>query len=264
VTPVVIGQYVPVDSFLHRLDPRGKLVFVFAFMFLVLFADRWPSYLLLTLFVLLAVKGARIPLALFLRAVKPILFLIILTSLLHLFTTKGGGVLLQTPLFSVHEAGVEQAVLMSLRLFVLMATATLLTCTTSPMEITNAIEQLLRPLTKVRVPVHELAMMMSIALRFIPTLWGETEKIKKAQMARGVDFEAGSLFRRIMNHIPILIPLLISSFRRAEDLAMAMEARGYRGGEGRTRWRELTFARRDLWLIPTAATLWLALWYLEK
>ncbi|MFC7442630.1 energy-coupling factor transporter transmembrane component T family protein [Laceyella putida] len=264
MTPIVIGQYVPTDSFLHRLDPRGKLVFVFVFMFLVFYANTWPSYLLLTLFVLAAVKMARISYSLFFHAVKPILFLVLLTSLLHLLTTKGGEVLLATPVFSIHEAGVMQAGLMSLRLFILMAIATLLTFTTSPIEITDALEQLLKPLTKVRVPVHELAMMMSIALRFIPTLWGETEKIKKAQMARGVDFESGHLLKRLMSYIPILIPLLISSFRRAEELAMAMEARGYRGGEGRSRWRELMFAPRDLWLIPASMMLWLALWLLEK
>jgi energy-coupling factor transport system permease protein len=211
-----------------------------------------------------AIWTARIPASVFIQAVKPVFILILFTSLLHLVITKGGAALIRLPLVTVYEAGVRQAVFVSLRLFLLVAIASLLTFTTSPLDLTDGLERLFKPLQHVGVPTHEIALMMSIALRFIPTLWEETDKIRKAQMARGVDFDSGSFFKRMRNYIPILIPLFLSSFRRAEELAMAMEARCYRGGKGRTKWRELHFSRLDGCLVLLAVFLFAALWSLRR
>nr|WP_255724653.1 energy-coupling factor transporter transmembrane component T [Shimazuella soli] len=246
---IVIGQYIPGDSFLHRLDPRAKLLFVFLFFFLIFLANNISTYLILYLFVAICILLSQIRVRLFLGSIKPVLFIIILTSILHLVMTKGGAALLTTPLFTVYEEGVRQAAFISSRFLILVVMASILTFTTSSLDLTDALEQLLEPLKKIRVPVHELALMMSIALRFIPTLWEETEKIKNAQLARGANLESGNIFKRLAAYIPIFIPLFLSSFRRAEELAMAMEARAYRGGIGRTKYRLLQYKGKDYSLI---------------
>ena len=246
---IVIGQYIPGNSFLHRLDPRAKLLFVFLFFFLIFLANNVSTYLVLYLFVCICIILSKIPVRLFLGSIKPVLFIIILTSILHLVMTKGGSMLVTTPFFTVYEEGVKQAAFISSRFFILVIMASVLTFTTSSLDLTDALEQLLGPLKKVRVPVHELALMMAIALRFIPTLWEETEKIMNAQLARGANLESGNIFKRLTAYIPIFIPLFLSSFRRAEELAMAMEARGYRGGIGRTKYRLLQYKGRDYGLI---------------
>jgi energy-coupling factor transport system permease protein len=245
---IVIGQYIPGNSILHRLDPRAKLLFVFAFLFLIFFANNVPTYVILYLFLIGAIWLSRISPKIFLGALKPVLFIIVLTSILHLTLTQGGQVVLVTPIFTVYEEGIRQAVFNSSRFLILVGVASLLSFTTSSLDLTDALEHLLGPLKRIRVPVHELALMMSIALRFIPTLWEETEKIKKAQLARGADLESGNVFKRLKSYIPIFIPLFLSSFRRAEELAMAMESRAYRGGVGRTKYRLLQFKLRD-WLL---------------
>jgi len=249
----VMGRYFPGESPVHRFDPRAKVLFVFAFMFFIFFASHAWTHALYHLFVFFALWMARIPFRLFWQATKPVFWIILISSLVHLWMTKGGDVWVRTELFEWHEAGVKQAIFTASRLYLLMAGASLLTFTTSPLDLTDAFERLLKPFARVGVPAHELALMMSIALRFIPTLWEEALKIQKAQMARGVDFESGSLLKRMRNYVPILIPLFLSAFRRADDLALAMEARGYHGGQGRTKWRELRLAWHDLWL------LWIAL-----
>ncbi|MBA4603201.1 energy-coupling factor transporter transmembrane component T family protein [Thermoactinomyces mirandus] len=245
----IVGMYLPGDSFVHQLDPRAKLGFAFIFMFMVFFADRLLACAIFLAFVLVAIHIAKVPYRLFFTALKPIIFIILLSSLLHLWMTKGGEMILAFPGITIYEEGIRQAGIISIRLLLLVAIASLLTFTTSPVDLTDGMESLLSPLRKIGVPAHELALMMSIALRFIPTLWEETEKIRKAQMARGIDFEEGHILKRLKKHLPILIPLFISAFRRAEDLALAMEARCYRGSEGRTKWRQLHYTRRDLWLL---------------
>lgn len=258
----ILGQYVPGNSPLHRLDPRSKLIFVFFFMMVVFLANNASGYGLLAAVTALAVTLSGVPVAMILRGLRPLLYLILLTAILHLWLTRGGEVLLEWGPIVIYEQGALQAGWISLRFLVLILMGTLLTLTTSPIALTDGMEHLLSPLTRFGVPAHELALTMSIALRFIPTLWEETDKIIKAQRARGADFESGGLFRRAKSYLPVLIPLFISSFRRAEDLALAMEARGYRGGKGRTRLRELRWGRADtlslaVLALLTGALLWL-------
>lgn len=243
---MIIGQYVPGDSFIHKLDPRTKIIVIFFYVIVVFFANNALSYGLLTLFVLLAVAITRIPLRFIIKGLTPIWFLIFFTFLLHLFLTKEGPVVVDWWIFTFHKGGIIQGLIISLRFLLLILMTSLLTLTTTPIEITDAIEALLYPLNKVKFPVHELALMMSISLRFIPTLMQETDKISKAQASRGVDFRTGKLKERLKAIIPLLVPLFVSAFKRAEELAMAMEARGYQGGEGRTKLRELTYVTRDI------------------
>lgn len=253
-----IGQYIPGDSFVHRLDPRSKLLFLIFFAMIVFLANNAPSYALLLGFTLLVILLSRTPLTYMLRGLKPVWFLIVFTVILHLLITKGGTVYVQWGWFSIEEAGIRQAAFMAMRLILLVTMGALLTLTTKPMDLTDGLERLMSPFKRLGIPVHEIALMLSIALRFIPTLLEETDKIMKAQKARGVDFETGSLLKRARHMIPIVIPLFISAFRRAEDLAFAMEARGYRGGEGRTRLRQLRLSWRDT-LLSVIAILLMAL-----
>lgn len=244
----MIGQYIPGDSFIHKLDPRTKIAIIFFFVVIVFFANSVMSYGVLTLFALGSVFVTRIRVRYILKGLKPVWFLIAFTFLLHLFVTKEGEVITTILGWDLHRGALIQGASISLRFFLLIMVTSLLTLTTTPIEITDAIEQLLGPLKKFRFPVHELALMMSISLRFIPTLMQETEKISKAQASRGVDFRTGAFKDRIKAVIPLLVPLFVSAFKRAEELAMAMEARGYKGGEGRTKLRELQIGRRD-WFV---------------
>lgn len=242
---MIIGQYVPGKSMIHRLDPRTKILIIFFFVIFVFFANNIWSYSLLTVFTFTIVFITRVPLRFIVKGLTPIWFLIIFTMLLHLFLTKEGPVVLEIFSWAIHLGGIKQGLIISLRFFLLVLMTSLLTLTTTPIDITDAIESLLHPLKKVNFPVHELALMMSISLRFIPTLMQETDKISKAQASRGVDFRTGPMKERIKAIIPLLIPLFVSAFKRAEELAMAMEARGYQGGEGRTKLRELAYNRID-------------------
>lgn len=245
---MIIGQYVPGDSFVHRLDPRTKITIIFIFVFIVFFANNFLSYTILTVFALLSMFITRIPIRFILKGLTPIWFLIIFTFLLHIIVTKEGNVLLEIFNFKIYSKGLIQGFAISMRFFLLILVTSLLTLTTTPMEITDAIEDMLNPLKKVKFPVHELALMMSISLRFIPTLMQETDKISKAQASRGVDFRTGPIKQRINAIVPLLIPLFVSAFKRAEELAMAMEARGYKGGEGRTKLRELKIQKIDIYI----------------
>ena len=244
---ITIGQHFPGDSLVHRFDPRLKLVMTIVYI-IMLFAASNPLGLTLSILFLVAMYGvAKIPFKLILKSLKPILPIVIFTAVLNLFFVSGEG----EPLFhlwilTIYEEGVRYAILMAVRVMALIAGTSLLTYTTSPIVLTDAIEQLLKPLGKLHFPVHELAMMMSIALRFIPTLIEETDKIMNAQKARGADFETGSIIQRAKALVPILVPLFISAFRRADELATAMECRCYQGGEGRTKLKLLRFKRGDL------------------
>ena len=242
---ITLGQFFPGKTPIHRLDPRTKLILLFVYM-AALFCAKWfVSYALAMAFLVFATALARIPLKSMTRGLKPMLIFMILTGVLNLFYTKGGTLLFSWKIIHIYSKGVETAILMILRIMMLICGTFLLTYTTSPIALTDALERLLSPLKKIRVPVHELAMMMSIALRFIPTLIEETDKIMSAQKARGADFETGSLIRRAKALIPILVPLFVSAFRRADELATAMECRCYHGGEGRTRMKVLRFSYRD-------------------
>jgi energy-coupling factor transport system permease protein len=246
---MIIGRYVPADSVLHRMDPRSKLMIVFLFVCVIFLANNIWTYGILVLYTFLMAGFSKIPVRFLIGGLKPVLWLVIFTFFLHLFLTKEGEIILDLGWFKIYEEGLRQGLFISLRFFLLILITSLLTLTTTPIEITDGLERLLGPLKKVKFPVHELALMMSIALRFIPTLMQETDKIMKAQTARGVEYSSGPIKERLKAVVPLLIPLFISSFKRAEELAVAMEARGYKGGEGRTKYRQLTWAVADTSMI---------------
>ena len=241
---ITLGQYYAADSVIHRLDPRVKFVVTFSYIISLFVINSFPGYLLAGIFLAFWVGLSRVPLGFMLRGMRAIFFLLLLTVVFNMFLTPGE-VLWQYGVFKITREGLTIAAMMTVRLVFLVIGSNVMTLTTTPNHLTDAMEALMRPLKKIRVPVHEIAMMMSIALRFIPILMEETDKIMKAQIARGADFESGNIFRRAKNLIPLLVPLFISAFRRAGDLAMAMEARCYHGGEGRTKMKPLTYRRRD-------------------
>ncbi|MDV2582639.1 energy-coupling factor transporter transmembrane component T family protein [Alkalibacillus haloalkaliphilus] len=242
---LIIGQYVPGESVVHKIDPRLKLIIIFIFVIAVFMANNIWSYVSLYFFVFASVALSRIPVAYIFKGLKPVWWIIIITFMFHLFFNSGGNVIVSFLGINVHEQGVFQGASIATRFFLLIVLATLLTLSTTPIAVTDAVESLLKPLKKLRFPVHEIALMMSISLRFIPTFMQEMDKISKAQAARGLDYTKGKLKDRFKALLPLLIPLLISSFKRAEDLALAMEARGYQGEEGRTKLRQLSFSKID-------------------
>lgn len=241
---ITIGQYYPVGSIIHKLDPRFKILAVFAYIVALFMIDKIAVYGLIAGFIGLIILLSKVPIKFILRGLKPIFIIIIITFGINIFMTEGEVIYSLGPLKITLE-GLMTALFMVLRLIFLIVGTSILTLTTSPIQLTDGIERLLNPFKKIGVPAHELAMMMTIALRFIPTLLEETDKIMKAQMARGADFESGNIVNRAKSLIPLLVPLFIGAFRRADDLAMAMEARCYRGGENRTRMKELRLHRRD-------------------
>ena len=241
---ITLGQYFPGTSFLHQLDPRCKIIATLIVIVAIFLAGSLPAYGLITVFILLCFFISHLPLKLILKSLKPLWVIIILTMGIHVFTTSGT-VIWQWGILHITWEGIRQGALMTARLIYLIVFPSLLTYTTSPIVLTDGIEHLLNPFRRIGVPAHELAMMMTIALRFIPTLLEETDRIMKAQTARGANFTSGSIMQRGRNMIPLLVPLFVSAFRRADDLATAMEARCYRGGEGRTRMHELAYTFRD-------------------
>lgn len=243
---VTIGQYFPGDSLVHRLDPRTKLLATIALISIVFVAQGFVGFIAIAAFVVAVALASRIHLKFLIRGLKPIFFIIIFTFILNLLFQKGGTVLFQLGFIQVTTAGLRMASFTAVRLVLLIVSSQLLTLTTSPIALTDGLESLMRPLQKIHFPTHEIAMMMSIALRFIPTLIEETDKIMKAQKARGANFEQGNLIQRAKAMIPLLVPLFVSSFRRADELALAMDARCYRGGAGRTRMRQLAYGKIDL------------------
>lgn len=252
---MIFGRYIPGTSFVHKMDPRSKLIFVFAFIIVVFFANNPITYGLLLAFTLLTVFVSRIRLYFLVNGLKPVLILMIFTFLLHVLFTKEGDLLWEWRFLEVYRGGLEQGIFISFRFLILVFMTSILTLTTSPISITDGVETLLKPLKRLKLPVHELALMMSISLRFIPTLMDETDKIMKAQMARGSDLSAGPLLDRIKAIVPLLVPLFVSAFKRAEDLATAMEVRGYKGGEGRTRYRQLKWGIGDTVILIVLAVL---------
>ena len=243
---ITLGQYFPGNSIIHRLDPRTKLISLIAYIVCLFLAVDYISYGLMFLFLATVIAVSKIPVKSILRGMKPLIFILVFTGLLNLFLTDGKTVLVSFWRITITLEGVKHAAFMVIRILMLISGTFLLTYTTSPIALTDGLESLLKPLKLIRVPVHELSMMMCIALRFIPTLIEETDKVMSAQKARGADFETGSLLARAKALIPILVPLFISAFRRADELATAMECRCYQGGEGRTKMKILRFKRADL------------------
>lgn len=241
---ISIGQYFPGNSVVHRTDPRVKLILTMVFVVMLFFVKTPLTFIIPIVYLLLVIKIARLSLVSILKSVKPIIPLVIFSSVLNIFFLDGE-VLFEFYFLTVTKEGINIAILMTIRIICLIIGSSLLTYTTSPIALTDAIERLLKPLKKINFPVHEIAMMMTIALRFIPTLIDETDKIISAQKARGADMETGNAVDRMKSLIPILIPLFISAFRRAEELALAMECRCYAGGEGRTRMRQLKLTGLD-------------------
>ncbi len=245
LTDITLGQYFPGDSCIHRLDPRTKILATIIYIVAIFFAASPVSYGILAAFAAAVIALSRLPLLLVVKSLKPIWIIVILTLLIHMFTAPGENIIFTWKFLSVTQEGIDMGLKMAARLILLLLFSSVLTFTTSPIVLTDGIESLLRPLKCIGVPAHELAMMMTIALRFIPTLLEETDRIMKAQTARGADFSSGNILQRMKNMLPLLVPLFISAFRRADELAIAMEARCYRGGDGRTRMHELAYRPRD-------------------
>ena len=253
---ITLGQYFPGNSILHRLDPRTKLLMTVGYIAALFLATSFVGYGILIVLLGAAIAVSNVGVKAIVRGMRPVVFIVVLTGVLNLFYTPGEGEpLARFWVLTIYPEGIQSAVFMVLRILMLITCTFLLTYTTSPILLTDGLENLLGPLKKIRVPVHELAMMMSIALRFIPTLIEETDKIMSAQKARGADFDTGNLFQKAKALVPLLVPLFISAFRRADELAVAMECRCYHGGEGRTRLRQLRYTRTDILFLLGAVAL---------
>lgn len=243
---ITIGQYYMAESVIHRLDPRVKVVATFIYIISLFCFDQLSGYIIAALFFWCMVKLSKVPFKFITRGIKPVIFMLVFTAALNLLWTSGENVLVKFGFIIITAEGVEKMVFMALRLIFLIIGSSLMTLTTTPNQLTDAIESLFKPLNKIKVPVHEVAMMMAIALRFIPILVEETDKIMKAQLARGADFESGNIIHRVKNMVPIFVPLFVSAARRANDLALAMDARCYHGGEGRIKMKPLKYRRQDV------------------
>lgn len=246
---LILGRYIPGDSIIHRLDPRTKLVASFYFIAIIFLCNNIASFAVMFLFTLFCIYLSKIKLSFFINGVKPLIWLILFTVILQVLFTQGGTVYFHWGIFTISQFGLLNGVFIFTRFVLIIFMSTLLTLTTPPLSLSDAIEYLLRPLEVIKFPAHEISLMLSIALRFVPTLMDETEKIMNAQRARGVDFGEGNVMDKMKAIAPLLIPLFVSSFNRAEELANAMEARGYRGGEGRTKYRVLRWEKQDTWTV---------------
>ncbi len=244
IRDITIGQYYPADSVIHKLDPRTKLVGTLLFILSLFLFKSFAAYVVSTAFLFGVIRASKVPFTFMIKGLKSILILLMITVVFNLFVIPGTA-LVRIWKLTITVEGLQTAVFMAIRLVYLIIGSSVMTLTTTPNQLTDGMEKGLRPLNKIHVPVHEVAMMMSIALRFIPILLEETDKIMKAQMARGADFESGGIIQKAKSMVPLLVPLFISAFRRANDLAMAMEARGYHGGEGRTKMKPLVYRKRD-------------------
>lgn len=261
---ITLGQYVPRDSRVHRLDPRTKLALLVVYIALVFSVKSLPLFLIPLLYSVFALLISKISLGYIFKSLKPIRFLLIFMFILNLFVTKGKTVICSFWIIKITKEALRQSLFITLRLMLLVSGSSILTLTTSPLQLTNGFEKIMSPLKAIHFPAHELAMMMTIALRFIPTLMEETEKIQKAQLSRGADFESGNPIARAKAMLPILIPLFVSAFRRADELAMAMEARCYHGGDGRTKLHELQYSLHDLWAFLISIAILALLLFLNR
>ena len=245
IRDITIGQYYPSNSVIHRLDPRVKIICTLLYLISLFMFKSVPGYALCTLFLIVVIRVSKVPFKFITKGLKPIIMLLMITLIFNLFLTNSGTILISIGFLKITDEGLRTAVYMAMRLIYLIVGSSLMTLTTTPNELTDGIEKILKPLNALKVPVHEIAMMMSIALRFIPILLEETDKIMKAQIARGADLESGNIIQKAKAMVPILVPLFVSALRRANDLAMAMEARCYRGGEGRTKMKPLIYKKQD-------------------
>ncbi len=241
---ITLGQYFPGETYIHKLDARMKIIITLLYIMALFIIKNFLGYLIFAIFTFTIIYVSKVPLKFIFKGLRPLIYIVIFTAGINIFMTSGTKAFSIGPLIASRE-GIKMAILMTLRLIFLVLGTSMLTFTTSPISLTDGIENLLNPFKKIGIPAHELAMMMTIALRFIPTLLEETDKIMKAQMARGADFESGNLLKRAKSLVPLLVPLFISAFRRADELAIAMESRCYRGGENRTRMKQLKMANRD-------------------
>ena len=263
IKDISIGQYIPGESILHRADPRTKIILTFVFMIVIFLISSFLGFVLMSLFTLLSIIISGVPVKTTLRGLKPLLVIIIFASIVNIVTTEGRPVIDYGILSHITYEGIFLAAKFSVRLALVIIIGSLLTFTTTPILLTDGIEKMLQPFKRIGLPAHELAMMMTIALRFIPTLLEETDKIMKAQAARGADFDSGNVVKRAKSYIPVLVPLFVSAFRRADELATAMEARCYRGSEGRTRMRQIKFTRVDLAVMSATIIFMAAQIYIE-
>lgn len=245
IRDITIGQYYPTESVIHYLDARTKIALVFSFIVSLFFGTHLISYAVAGLILAFVIRLSKVPFKFMIKGLNSIMVLIVFTVIINIFMTPNGTILFEYKFIHITVEGLIAALAMAIRLIMLIIGSSILTLTTSPIDLTDAIERLLKPFERIKVPAHEIAMMMTIALRFIPILLEETDKIMKAQMARGADFETGGLVKKAKSLVPLLVPLFISAFRRADDLAMAMEARCYRGGEGRTKLKQLKYRKED-------------------
>lgn len=264
LSSMILGRYIPGNSVIHRMDPRAKIIMTMLFMVVVFMANNTVTYLSLILFVLFILALAKLNPIFVVKGLKIVFVLLIFTFLMHLFLTKGGTVIVDAGWFTIESEGIVKGVFIGIRLVMLVVITTIMTLTTSPISLTDAIEKMAHPLKKFKVPVHEIAMMMSISLRFIPTLMDETDKIIKAQSSRGSTFMTGKVKDRIKALLPIIIPLFVSAFQRAEDMAIAMEVRGYTGGEGRTSFRVLKWTLKDTIGIIVVILFGILVWWLRR
>ncbi len=246
---ITLGQYFPGDTVVHRLDPRIKILVALLFLVAVFVVRTMWGFLALAVLFAVIIALAKLGPVTILRSIRPLLFIIIFTFILNILFYSGQTVYWQWGFLTISKEGIEKAVFIAIRLVLLIVATSLLTLTTSPMQLTDGLESLLSPLKKIKFPVHEMAMMMSIAMRFIPTLIEETDRIMKAQTARGAEFDSGNLLKKAKNMIPLLVPLFVGAFKRADELALAMESRCYHGDEGRTRMKVLRLKRMDIWAL---------------
>ncbi|AND80221.1 energy-coupling factor transporter transmembrane component T family protein [Streptococcus pantholopis] len=260
---LIIGRYIPGDSIIHRLDPRSKLLAMIIYIIIVFWANNFLTNLLIFIFTLLTILLSQVKLRFFLNGIKPMVGIILFTTIFQIFFTQGGRTLFQFWFLKISSDGLSQAALIFMRFVLIIIFSTLITLTTTPLSLADAVESLLQPFAKFKVPAHEIGLMLSLSLRFVPTLMDDTVRIMNAQRARGVDFGEGNIFQKVKSIIPILIPLFASSFKRADALAVAMEARGYQGGEGRSKYRLLHWQLKDSIALLTLLVLGLLLFILK-
>lgn len=261
---LILGRYIPGDSIIHQLDPRAKLLAMILYIIIVFWANSLVTNLILLVFTILVILCSRVKLSFFLNGLKPMVGIILFTTFFQIFFTSGGETLFHFGIIRITSEGLSQALLIFMRFLFIILFSTILTLTTTPLSLADAVESLLRPLERFKVPAHEIGLMLSLSLRFVPTLMDDTMRIMNAQKSRGVDFGEGSLVQKVKSVIPILIPLFASSFKRADALAIAMESRGYQGGEGRTKYRFLSWGKNDSLTIIVMLLVGLLLFLLKK
>lgn len=261
---LILGRYIPGNSLIHRLDPRSKLIAMILYIIIVFWANNFITNLIMLTFTLVVIFLSQVKLSFFFNGIKPMVGIILFTTIFQMLFTQGGEVFLSLWIIKITSYGLSQAALIFMRFLLIILFSTLLTLTTTPLSLADAVESLLKPLERLKVPAHEIGLMLSLSLRFVPTLMDDTTRIMNAQRARGVDFGEGNLIQKVKSIIPILIPLFASSFKRADALAIAMEARGYQGGDGRTKYRLLRWTTKDSLTILVIISLGIFLFFLKN